>query len=96
VQVWRLANGAPVGEPLRGHTGRVSAVAVGGMPDCTPVIVSGARDAAVRVWRLVDGTSPVPPLDLPESARDVAVHGSARRIVGARSVATVKAPTRLD
>ena len=56
VRVWRLADGAPVGEPLRGHTGSVNAVAVGALPDGTPVIVSGGDDDTVRVWRLADGT----------------------------------------
>ena len=76
VRVWRLADGAPFGEPLTGHTGDVRAVAVGALPDGTPVIVSGGNDATVRVWRLADGTPLVPPLDLPESVRSVAVHGN--------------------
>ena len=42
VRVWRLADGTPVGEPLTGHTGTVDAVAVGALPDGTPVIVSGS------------------------------------------------------
>ena len=65
VQVWRLADGAPVGEPLRGHTGWVAAVAVGALPDGTPVIVSGEggyADGTVRVWRLADGTPVGEPL----------------------------------
>ena len=64
VRVWRLADGTPVGEPLRGHTGGVMAVAVGVLPDDTPVIVSGGGygDATVRVWRLADGTPVGEPL----------------------------------
>ena len=54
MRVWRLADGAPVGEPLRGHVGSVWAVAVGALPDGTPVIVSGGADRTVRVWRPVD------------------------------------------
>ncbi len=78
VRVWRLADGAPAGEPLRGHDGRVAAVAVGALPDGTPVIVSGGGfgDGTVRVWRLADGSPLVPPLDLPEPVRGVAVHGN--------------------
>jgi len=34
----------------------VNAVAVGALPDGTPVIVSGGKDATVRVWRLAGGT----------------------------------------
>ena len=68
-------DGAPVGKPLRGHTGTVAAVAVGALPDGTPVIVSGGSEGTVRVWRLADGAPVVPPLDLPESVWHVAVHG---------------------
>ena len=75
VRVWRLADGTPVGEPLRGHDGWVSAVATGTLPDGTPVIVSAAGDT-VRVWRLADGIALVPPLDLPESVRAVAIQGN--------------------
>ena len=52
VRVWRLADDAPVGKPLTGHDGAVTAVAVGTLPDGDPVIVSGALDGTVRVWRL--------------------------------------------
>ena len=62
LRVWRLADGAPVGEPLRGHTGPVVAVAVGALPDGTPVIVSGGEEATVRVWRLADGAPVGEPL----------------------------------
>ena len=55
VRVWRLADGAPVGEPMRGHDGQVMSVAVGALPDGTPVVVSGGADMTVRVWRLADG-----------------------------------------
>ena len=41
MRVWRLADGTPVGEPLRGHDGAVNAVAAGALPDGTPVIISG-------------------------------------------------------
>ncbi|MGO9194388.1 MAG: hypothetical protein ACLP8X_38865, partial [Streptosporangiaceae bacterium] len=63
VRVWRLADGTPVGEPLR-HDGGVLAVAVGALPDGTPVIVSGGGigDGTVRVWRLADGTPVGEPL----------------------------------
>ena len=62
VRVWRLADGAPVGEPLTGHDGGVYAVAVGALPDGTPVIVSGGTDGTVRVWRLADGAPVGEPL----------------------------------
>ena len=62
VRVWRLADGAPVGEPLTGHGGGVTAVAAGALPDGTPVIISGGADGAVRVWRLADGAPVGEPL----------------------------------
>jgi WD40 repeat protein len=76
VRVWRLDDRASVGEPLRGHDGQVEAVAVGALPDGTPAIVAGGRDGTVRVWGLGDNTVVIPPLNLAESVRDVAVHSS--------------------
>ena len=77
VRVWRLADGTPVGEPLRGHDrgvadGGVKAVAMGALPDGTPVIVSGGADGTVRVWRLADGT----PVGEPLRGHDRSVVGS--------------------
>ena len=40
----------------------MNAVAVGALPDGTPVIISGGEDAMVRVWRLADGTPVGEPL----------------------------------
>ena len=40
----------------------MTAVAVGALPDGTPVIVSGGGDGTVRVWRLADGTPVGEPL----------------------------------
>ena len=62
MRVWRLADGTPVGEPLRGHDSAVVAVAAGRLPDGTPVIISGGRDGTVRVWRLADRTPVGEPL----------------------------------
>jgi len=76
VRVWRLPDGTPVGEPLRGHDGPVFAVATERAPDGTPVIISGGRDGTVRAWRLADGTPVGEPLGLPESVLGVAVHGN--------------------
>ena len=75
VRVWRLADGAPVGEPLRGHDSPVNAVAVGALPDGTPVIVSGGSygDNTLRVWRLADGT----PVGEPLRGHDGAVNAVA-------------------
>jgi len=62
VRVWRLADGTLVGEPLRGHRGRVRAVAAAELADGTAVIISGGDDGTVRVWRLADGTPVGKPL----------------------------------
>ena len=53
--VWRLADGSPVGEPLRGHGGGMRAVAAGARKDDTPDIISGGDDGTVRVWHTADG-----------------------------------------
>ena len=52
---WRT--GDPVGDPFTGHTDGVTAVAVGEL-DGRPVVVSGSRDATVRVWDLATGGNP--------------------------------------
>jgi WD40 repeat protein/V8-like Glu-specific endopeptidase len=55
VRVWRLADGTPVGKPLRGHDRAVHAVAISGLPDGTPVIVSGDDVGWLRLWHLAHG-----------------------------------------
>jgi WD40 repeat protein len=52
IRVWDLATGAPLGEPLTGHTGSVESVAV--TPDGAR-IVSGGDDDTIRVWDLAAG-----------------------------------------
>ena len=75
VQVWRLADGTPVGEPITSRPGTVNAVAVGALPDGTPVIVrlDGDGDSTVRVWRLADGT----PVGEPITSDDYSILGLA-------------------
>jgi WD40 repeat protein len=51
VRVWRLADG----DPDRFQFGPVTSMAVGALPDGTPVIVYGDGDGTARVWRLADG-----------------------------------------
>jgi WD40 repeat protein len=43
------AHGEPIGEPLRGHTDAVNAVAVGAV-DGRTIVVSGSEDLTVRLW----------------------------------------------
>jgi WD40 repeat protein len=73
--VSRLANGRPIGKPIGGHGRGVTALAVGVLPDGTPVIVSGSGDGTVWVRQLTDGTELAPPLDLPGRVDSVAIHG---------------------
>ena len=58
---------------LTGHDDVVSAVAVGALPDGTPVVVSGSSDRTVRVWRLADGTPAGEPLTCSLPVTSVAV-----------------------
>jgi hypothetical protein len=87
VRVWRTADSTPVGEPLAGHGGPVTAVAAGALPDGTPVIISGSHDGTVRVWRTADGARLVPPLNLPQSVRAVAVHDNVIIAAGGSDIA---------
>ena len=59
---WSHGRQATGHQVLTGHVGGVYAVAVGALPDGTPVIVSGGGDGTVRVWRLADGTPVGEPL----------------------------------
>ena len=56
MQVSELATGALVSEPFNGHTGWVTAVGVAEV-DNRPVVVSGSRDATVRIWEPRTGIS---------------------------------------
>ena len=56
VRVWRLADGTPARQPLRGPTDPFHSLAVGERLDGTLIVVTGV-DGTERVWRLADGTS---------------------------------------
>ena len=61
VRVWDLATGAPIGQPLTGHTGAVSRWRSPQL-DGRPVVVSGSGDETVRVWDLATGAPVGDPL----------------------------------
>ncbi|MFE3003173.1 WD40 repeat domain-containing protein [Nocardia sp. NPDC059246] len=48
--------GTPIGEPLTGHTGRVTALAFATTADGTVVLASGSHDTSVRLWDVASGT----------------------------------------
>ena len=50
VRLWDPATGDPVGAPLAGHTGAVTAVAFGADADGRPLLASGGDDGTVRLW----------------------------------------------
>jgi len=52
---YRLADGAPIGEPLPGHYRDARTVACGRHPDGRVIAVSGGFDGTVRVWDLLAG-----------------------------------------
>jgi transposase-like protein len=54
-EILKSASLLPIGDPLTGHDGWVTAV-TGGELDGRPVIVTGSGDATVRVWELADGS----------------------------------------
>jgi WD40 repeat protein len=56
VRAWNLATGTPVGKPLTGALGAVTAVGAAVLPDGTPLAVTGSPDGTVRVWNLAAGT----------------------------------------
>ena len=49
VRIWDVASGEPLGSPLAGHAGAVTAVAVGRIGG-REVVVSGSEDRTLRVW----------------------------------------------
>ena len=87
---WSHGRRATGHQVLTGHSGSVSAVAVGALPDGTPVIISGGADGTVRVWRLADGTPVGEPL--PGHAGGVARWRSGRCRTAPRS-SSAAAPT---
>jgi WD40 repeat protein len=61
---------------IRRRTDPVTQLAVGALPDGTPVIISGGRGGTVRVWRLADGTPVGEPLAGHAGAMDAVAVGA--------------------
>jgi WD40 repeat protein len=61
VRLWDLRTGQTRGEPLRGHSTFVNAVAIG-EADGIPIAVSGDADGTVQVWDLRTGQARGRPL----------------------------------
>ena len=62
MRLWDPATGAPVGEPLTGHTGQVVSVAFGTGPDGRLLLASGSDDKTVRLWDPATGAPVGEPL----------------------------------
>ena len=62
VRVWDPLTGAPVGQPLTGHTDFVASVAFGTTGDGRLLLASGSRDRSVRVWDPLTGARVGKPL----------------------------------
>lgn len=54
MRIWDAGSGEQLGTPLTGHTGWVTAVALGRIGE-REVIVSGSRDQTVRIWDAASG-----------------------------------------
>jgi WD40 repeat protein/energy-coupling factor transporter ATP-binding protein EcfA2 len=97
-RLWDVATGAPIGDPLTGHTGQVTAVA-GLELDGRPVLATGSSDRTVRLWDVATGAPIGDPLTghtgrvtavagLELDGRPVLATGSSDRTVRLWDVAT--------
>ena len=74
VRLWDPATGAPLGEPLTGHTDYVGAVAFGALPGGRVLLASASFDGTVRLWDPATATPAGEPLTgHTESVRPVAI-----------------------
>jgi WD40 repeat protein len=62
VRIWDPLTGAPVGDVLTGHTGRIWCLAAAHAPDGRLLLASGGDDLTVRIWDPLAGTLAGAPL----------------------------------
>lgn len=62
IRLWDPVTHNQIGEPLRGHTGRVNSLAFGALTDGTPILVSGGADKTIRLWNPATGDQISTPL----------------------------------
>jgi WD40 repeat protein len=86
---WDPAAGAPVGKPLRSHTGPVLAVAFGAYADGRPLLASGGNDQTVQLWDPATG-APVGTLVRRTSPRAVSMQNTQLAIADEESVTVVE------
>jgi WD40 repeat protein len=82
----------PVGDPLRGHTSRVSSVAFGVGGSGRPLLATASEDRTVRLWDLNTG-APVATLHRRPPAQCVALAGDALAIGDDEGIALVEIDT---
>ncbi|CUU53997.1 WD domain-containing protein, G-beta repeat-containing protein, partial [Parafrankia irregularis] len=57
-RLWNTTTGKPAGEPITGHTGPVTALAVLPLdPDGTTLLATASWDGTVRLWNTTSGTT---------------------------------------
>jgi len=85
VRVWDAASRRPVGSPLTGHVGQVTAVAVN-----RAVIVSGGEDGTVRTWDM-ETRQPVAWQQFPDGLWSLALTGERLVVAQGNNVVTLRA-----
>jgi WD40 repeat protein len=81
VRLWNIDSGLPIGMPLTGHIGGVSAMALGTLEDGRPLLVACAGDGTVRVWEPRRGET-LDVLEIGTPIRGVAVAPGGHIVLG--------------
>ena len=88
IQLWDVASGTAIGEPLKKHSGRVSSVAFSPNGTC---IVSGSIDRTIQLWDATSGTAIGKPLQgHSEKVLSVAFSPDGSRIVSGSADTTIR------